>query len=147
MRSMVEGNGAMLSGSRKTVQKARQLRRTMSWPEIILWRRLRQRPAGFKFRRQHAAGRFILDFFCSEAKLAIEVDGLSHDMGDGPTRDQSRARWLEEQGVATVRFSASDVTRLPDGVVESIVAVCLQRGNPLHQLSAGPPPRFGEETL
>ena len=136
----------MLSGPRKTVAKARMLRRTMSWPEIILWRRLRQRPGGFKFRRQHPAGDFVLDFFCSEAMLAIEVDGMSHDMGTRPARDQDRDRWLEEQGVATLHFSAGQVTKLPDGVIESIIAVCLDRGHPLHHASRGPPPRSGEET-
>ncbi|HMI41864.1 MAG TPA: endonuclease domain-containing protein [Sphingomicrobium sp.] len=137
----------MLSGPRKTVTKARQLRRTMTWPEVILWRRLRQRPGGFKFRRQHPAGAFILDFYCAEARLAIEVDGMAHDMGGRPARDDNRARWLDEQGVATLRFSAGEMTKLPDGVVESIIAACLERGDPLHQLSAGPPPRSGEETL
>jgi very-short-patch-repair endonuclease len=137
----------MLSGPRKTVTKARQLRRTMSWPEVILWRRLRQRPGGFKFRRQHPAGSYILDFFCAEAKLAVEVDGMAHDLGGGPTRDESRARWLEEQGVTTLRFSAGEVTKLPDGVVESIIAACLDRSDPLHHATRGPPPRSGEETV
>ena len=137
----------MLSGPRKTVKKARQLRKTMSWPEVILWRRLRQRPGGFKFRRQHPAGAFILDFFCSEARLAIEIDGMSHDMGNRPDRDDERARWLRDQEVATLRFSAGEVTKLPDGVIERIVAACLERGDPLHHASRGPPPRSGEETL
>ena len=137
----------MLSGPRATVTKARKLRRTTTWPEIILWRRLRQRPEGFKFRRQHPAGAYVLDFFCSEARLAIEVDGIAHDMGAQPDRDQARDQWLKEQGVDTIRIAAGEVTRSPDSVVESIVGACLERSKPLHQLAAGPPPRSGEETL
>ena len=136
----------MLHGPPPTVERARKLRRAMSPPEVILWHRLRRRPGGLKFRRQHPAGPYVLDFFCSEARLAIEVDGISHEMGDRAERDENRRIWLEGRGVATLRVSASDVTRNPNQVVEWIVASCLQRSNPLHQPAAGPPPRPGEET-
>ncbi|WP_309662093.1 endonuclease domain-containing protein [Sphingomonas sp.] len=119
----------------------------MTWPEIILWRRLRQRPGGLKFRRQHPAGNYVLDFFCSDARLAIEVDGIGHDMGARPARDQARDRWLKDQGVDTIRIAAGDITRSPDSIVDSIVNACLDRRKPLHQLAAGPPPRAGEETI
>ena len=65
----------------KTVRKigrARQLRRSLSLPEAKLWTLLRTRPDGFKFRRQHPVGPYIVDFYCPEARLAIEVDGASH---------------------------------------------------------------------
>ena len=142
---MVEGN-SMIGGPRKTVVKARRLRRTMSPPEVILWHRLRHRPGGFKCRRQHPAGSYVLDFFCSEAKLVIEVDGIAHDFGDRPLSDQVRDKWLEEQNVAVLRIGAGDVTRTPEQVIEWIVARCVERGNPLHRSSSGPPPRSGEET-
>ncbi len=136
----------MLCGPKTTVKKARRLRRAMTAPEVILWHRLRRRPGGFKFRRQHPAGAFVLDFFCSEASLAIEVDGMAHDMGDNPAADARRGEWLRARGVEVLRVSAGDVTRSPDDVVETIVAACLARCNPLHQPAAGPPPRAGEET-
>ena len=136
----------MLAGPPSTVKKARKLRKEMSWPEVILWQRLRQRPAGFKFRRQHPAGSFILDFYCSEALLAIEVDGMAHEFDHRAGQDVARNDWLEQRGIITLRVSAGDVTRDPDGVAESIIAVCVERSNPLHQPSAGPPPRSGEET-
>jgi len=75
----------MLAGPRRTVKNARNLRRTMTMPEVALWARLRSRPDGFKFRRQHPAGRYVLDFFCNEARLAIEVDGASHEWAIGPS--------------------------------------------------------------
>jgi very-short-patch-repair endonuclease len=136
----------MLAGPRSTVAKARKLRKQMSWPEVIFWQRLRGRPSGLKFRRQHPAGPYVLDFFCSQALVAIEIDGLSHDLGLRPESDLRREEWLSERGIHVIRLSAAEVTRAPDAAAEAIVAACLDRCNPLHQPAAGPPPRSGEET-
>ena len=137
----------MLCGPEATVKKARRLRRTMTAPEVILWHRLRRRPGGFKFRRQHPAGPYVLDFFCSGARLAIELDGIAHEMGGRATGDAARDRWLDKQGVTTLRIPASAVARSADEVVEWIVASCIERCDPLHRPASpsGPPPRSGEE--
>ena len=74
----------MRATTKITVSKARKLRRAMSPPEAILWNVLRTRPADLTFRRQHPVGRYILDFYCPGARLAIEEDGVGHDMGDRP---------------------------------------------------------------
>ena len=66
----------MLTGPGATIGKARGLRRSLTLPEGLLWRELRKRPEGLKFRRQHPAGPFVLDFVCLQARLAIEVDGV-----------------------------------------------------------------------
>ncbi len=94
---------------RKTVKKARDLRRAMTPPEIHLWQYLRTRPNELRFRRQHPIGPYVLDFYCPAAKLAIEVDGAAHDMGNNPALDAARDAWLAEQGVATLRLPTSDV--------------------------------------
>lgn len=91
------------------VQKARELRRSPSPPESLLWQQLRQRPHGLKFRRQHPFGPFIADFYCPAVKLVIEVDGDSHDLGDRPALDAARDLWLREQGLRVLRFNAADV--------------------------------------
>lgn len=139
----------MLSGPRATVKKARKLRRAMSFPEVLLWQRLKLRPEGVKFRRQHPAGRYVLDFFCSEARTAVEVDGASHDMGARPEHDAVRDAWLREAGIEVVRVPAMDVVKNADGVADAIVRLCLDRAMPLHHLASrdGPPPRakLGEE--
>ena len=129
-----------------TIAKARKLRREMSLPEVLLWRALRLRPAGLKFRRQHASGRYILDFFCSDARLAIEIDGFAHTTGDRPERDRERDLWFRERGIATLRVPASAVLEDLCAAVERIVEVALGR-LPLHHPSGGPPPRdkLGEE--
>jgi very-short-patch-repair endonuclease len=106
------------------VLRARALRRNMTLPEGMLWRVLRQRPEGLKFRCQHPIGRFIVDFYCPAAKLVIEVDGMSHDMGDRPERDARRDTWLGEQNLRVVRFPASDVINNLQSVVTAILLAC-----------------------
>ena len=112
----------------------------MSLPEVKLWGELRRRPGGLRFRRQHPIGPYVLDFYCASAKLAVEVDGLAHDMGDRPERDRRRDEWLREQGITTLRLPAAEVLRDVGSVVQHIVRVCSM---PLHHQPAagGPPPQ------
>ncbi|MGC6328546.1 endonuclease domain-containing protein [Rhizorhabdus sp. FW153] len=134
----------MLTGPKRTIERARKLRKALSLPEVLLWKALRQRPRGWKFRRQHPAGPYVLDFYCAEARLAIEVDGIAHDMGDRPERDAVRDAWLAGQGVAVLRIPAGEVLRNADDAVRQIVSVCEAR-RPLHRPADGPPPRPGED--
>jgi very-short-patch-repair endonuclease len=60
-----------------TVRRAKRLRREMTPPEVYLWQHFRQQPDGIKIRRQHPFGPYIVDFFCAQAKLSIEVDGIA----------------------------------------------------------------------
>jgi very-short-patch-repair endonuclease len=86
-------------------QIARQLRRNQTDEEKEFWRALRGRQfAGFKFRRQHAVGGHILDFYCAEAKLDVELDGFQHGLPEGIQRDEAREQFLVEQGIVTLRF-------------------------------------------
>ena len=133
----------MLTGRGATVRRARMLRRSMTLPEVLLWQELRKRPSGFKFRRQHPAGPYILDFACLSAHLVIEVDGEAHDRAEIAAHDSMRDEWLSRQGFRTLRVPASQVLNDLDAIVRFIVeqAQC----QPLHQPAAGPPPRTGEE--
>ncbi|WP_254912878.1 endonuclease domain-containing protein [Novosphingobium sp. B 225] len=96
----------------------------MSLPEALLWNLLRGSPEGVSIRRQHSFGPYVLDFYCPQAKCAIEIDGIAHDMGDRPQRDALRAAWLEEQGIAVVRVPASEVLKSAQDVAEGIVRYC-----------------------
>ena len=88
-----------------SIQTARRLRREQTDEEKQLWRALRDhRFAGFKFRRQHPLGEFILDFYCADAKLDIELDGFQHGLPEGIQRDAAREKFLAEQGIETLRF-------------------------------------------
>ena len=127
MRSMVEGyvrRGLRVIDRNKTIVRARELRRSLSLPEGLLWQVLRQRPEGFKFRRQHPVGPYIADFYCPAAKLVIEIDGQSHDAGNRPIHDERRDEWLREQGLSVAHFSASDVMTAIDSVITGIVVAC-----------------------
>lgn len=114
----------------------------MSLPEVLLWQRLKGSPQGIAFRKQHPIGVYRADFYCAAAKLVIEVDGVAHDMGDRPERDVERTKRLEMQGYQILRIPASDVLRDADEAAQSIVSFAAR---PLHQPSAGPPPRAGED--
>jgi len=87
-------------------QIARELRRNQTDGEKQFWRALRgRRFAGFKFRRQHRVGDLhILDFYCAEAKLAVELDGPQHGHPEGIEHDKERERFLAEQGIETLRL-------------------------------------------
>ncbi len=117
----------MLNGHERTLRRARQLRTSMSIPELTLWKHLRQRPAGLKFRRQHPAGDYIVDFYCHAATLAVEVDDMSHDGAVAERRDAAKGAWLRSQGVRVIRVSAATVTRDVASAVEQIVACAVPR--------------------
>jgi very-short-patch-repair endonuclease len=112
----------MRRNANENILKARALRRSMTLPEGLLWQVLRQRPGGFKFRRQHPIGPFIVDFYCPVRHLAIEVDGASHNMGDNPDRDIRRDAYLRELGLRIVRFDAADVLHNMDAVAQTILS-------------------------
>src|SRR5690606_6917053 len=101
----------------------------MSLPEVLLWQRLKLRPGGLKFRRQHPAGRYVLDFYCHEARLIVEVDGIAHDMGDRPEGDKVRDAEYIAKGFQVVRIPASEVLRDPDEAAEAIGALGAARRN------------------
>jgi very-short-patch-repair endonuclease len=129
----------------------------MNLPETLLWKELRQRPGGFKFRRQHPAGRYILDFYCAAVRLAIEVDGIAHDGAVAAHRDEKRTANLRELHVATMRIPAKALLEDVPAAVSRIVVVCRERAEkmqrlkqvaiaqPLHHPADGPPPRSGED--
>ncbi|MEK6540709.1 MAG: DUF559 domain-containing protein [Pseudomonadota bacterium] len=110
-----------------TVKYAKRLRRELSKPEAMLWQLLRASPGGHKFRKQHPAGRFIIDFFYARANLAIEIDGYAHDTGDRPERDMRRDQWLADRRIDTLRIPAVDVLRNATAVADSIIAIVEER--------------------
>nr|WP_238401633.1 endonuclease domain-containing protein [Altererythrobacter sp. C41] len=96
----------------------------MSLPEALLWQELRRKAGEVRFRRQHPVGRYILDFYVASIRLAIEIDGEAHDMGDRPDQDIARDKWLRVQGIEVMRIPASDVLRDANEIADSIVRYC-----------------------
>ena len=126
----------------RTRLTAQRLRRELTLPEILLWLCLKgRRLNGLHFRKQHPVGPYILDFYCAEHRLAVEVDGELHALDDRPARDAIRDRWFAERGIATLRITARDVLASPDGAAGRILEYL--GAGPLRP--SGPPPPEGEE--
>ena len=105
--------------NRKLTSRAQELRKNMTKEERRLWYEyLCKYP--HRFRRQVTCGRFILDFYCAVAKLAVELDGSQHYTPEGQQYDRERSAFLNRQGICVLRFSNTDVlTNLP-GVCQAI---------------------------
>jgi very-short-patch-repair endonuclease len=113
-----------------TVERARRQRREMSLPEVLLWRLLKGKPMGVKFRKQHPVADFVVDFYCHSARTVFEIDGITHDMGDQPEFDEMRDQALASQGLQVVRIPAADVLRDPEAIAESMVRLCCEISSP-----------------
>ncbi|HWG06303.1 MAG TPA: endonuclease domain-containing protein [Beijerinckiaceae bacterium] len=127
-----------------TFKRARELRRKMTLPEVVLWQAVRKgRLAGLRIRRQHPIGPYILDFYCPSARLAIEVDGLVHDIAAQVRHDERRTAWLAERGVRILRIAAMDILkdeRLEGGLLDIEQAAAMA---PSGSLLSPPPPLRG----
>ena len=100
---------------------AREMRHPQTPAEATVWRTLRNRRCGYKFRRQHPVDRFIADFYCSIARLLIEIDGDSHFEVSQEEYDQARTEYLEELEYKVIRFTNNDVRYNINAVVDEIL--------------------------
>ncbi len=116
-----------LEGSLPSRSNAKRLRKQMTPPEIALWLALRTNDEGLPFRKQHAAGPYVLDFYCAPARLAIEVDGEAHNHGNRAERDAARDAWLVSQNIQVLRYPAREMLANLDDVVRQITSIALQR--------------------
>ena len=113
-----EGRG---EGGPRPVERARELRKRTTNAEALLWRSLRSRRFGrLKFRRQHPVGGYVLDFYCDEARLAIELDGGQHAMEKQSAVDEARTEELAKRGIRVLRFWSNDILQNLDGVLMRI---------------------------
>lgn len=116
-----------LTGGKTGLNNARRLRRQLTPPEIALWLALRNNAHGLRFRKQHPAGPYVLDFYCAPARLAVEVDGEAHSRGDRPERDAARDAWLIGEGVTVLHYPAREVLDNLEGVVRHILSSAAAR--------------------
>ena len=101
--------------------RIRELRQEATDAESLMWKLLRNRQlGGVKFRRQHPVGKYILDFYCFEFRLAVELDGGGHAEPSQARDDAERTQALEAQDIRVLRFWNSEVLGNPEGVLESI---------------------------
>jgi very-short-patch-repair endonuclease len=112
-----------------TLNRAKPLRRPMTPQELGLWLRVKNRQlGGFKFRRQHPIGPYILDFYCAQVRLAVEIDGQSHWSAEQERHDVRRDAYLLEIGIETLRLSAESLKR-PRAAAEQILEVLRDRAS------------------
>jgi very-short-patch-repair endonuclease len=103
------------------VERARELRKTQTTAEALLWELLRNRQLlGFKFRRQHQFGDYIADFYCHEAQLVIECDGRVHDPNEAWHHDQERDAYMIAQGLRVLRFPNERILSDTENILEEI---------------------------
>ena len=105
-------------------QFAQEMRQPQTPAEATLWRHLRNRNLEYKFRRHHAIEFFIIDFYCAEVKLCIEIDGESHLSKEQQEYDTARTEYLESLGRKVIRFTNNDVRYNIHAVVQSIIDTC-----------------------
>ena len=98
----------------------RELRNSMTPAEALLWRNLRRSQLGKKFRRQHSIGPYIVDFFCPECRVAVELDGAGPMTEFGAERDTQRTKFLERFNIRIIRIENRWVFENLEGVLEVI---------------------------
>jgi very-short-patch-repair endonuclease len=123
------------------LQAAREMRQPQTPAEATLWRALRDRALGYKFRRQHPIERFIVDFYCAQTKLCIEIDGAAHMDPDQRAYDLARTAYLEEMGYKVIRFTNDDVRYDLNGVIDKIIRTIEFSCNPLLREARARKPR------
>ncbi len=105
-------------------KRASELRKNMTGAEKVLWEELRRKQIlGKRFRRQHPIDKYIVDFFCHDAKLVIEVDGSIHNLQEQKESDTGRSEELEQLGLTVIRFTNEQVLNNPNSVKENIKQV------------------------
>jgi len=110
-----------LQGLKNNLNIRRKLRREMTLSEQKLWLKLRGKQfKSFKFRRQHGIGPYVVDFFCPEKKLAIEVDGDIHAFNKQMKREQTREEFLKGLGIKIIRYTNNDILKNIAGVMEDL---------------------------
>jgi very-short-patch-repair endonuclease len=120
------------------------MRQAMTPAEFALWQKLRSRNLeGLRFRRQAPLGPYIVDFFCPELKLVVEVDGGQHWRSHNARNDALRDAWMARQGIAVIRFSNGEVLDNTPGACDAILQAAIElRSNPSPKTAAASHRRF-----
>ena len=110
-----------------TIVRARNQRKSKNPLEAKLWTLLRNRRlGGLKFRRQQPVGPYVLDFYCSRSKLAIELDGSGHARASKAIRDVARDEIIRGLGIRLIRFWNSDLIKSENAVLERILEIAVE---------------------
>jgi very-short-patch-repair endonuclease len=106
---------------KKFFRRRKELRNSCTPQETLLWSKLKNSQIGFKFRRQHSIGGYIVDFYCPSKRLAIEIDGSQHFTKDNQEYDSIRTKFFEGLDIEVLRFTNAEINTNIDGVVQKII--------------------------
>ena len=109
-----------LGASKEIILKARMLRKKMTKTEKLFWERVRKKQLGQLFRRQHPMGIYIVDFYCHQSKLIIEIDGDYHNRSSQIEQDYWRDETLKNSGFKILRFTDQEVLMNLDQLIEIV---------------------------
>jgi very-short-patch-repair endonuclease len=104
-----------------------ELKRNATHEEKILWKYIRNDSLGVRFRRQYGVGRYIVDFYCPQLRIAVELDGNQHYTKEGLIYDANREAFMNDLGIKTLRFENRRVRENVEEVVEEIRSWVLKR--------------------
>ncbi|MGI0120019.1 endonuclease domain-containing protein [Zooshikella sp. RANM57] len=110
-----------MKNDKNSLTRRRVLRSNLTEPERRLWNALRKKQLRVKFRRQHGIGQYIVDFYCAERRLVIEVDGESHFTQEGMAYDDVRDTFLMSCGLKVLHFTNQQVMCELEGVLGRIL--------------------------
>ncbi len=108
-------------------ERAKELRENLTHAELVLWGYLKQRPLGYKFRRQHPLGIYIADFYCHSLLLVVELDGTVHQDAEVRIKDEQRQKHLEGDGLKVIRFTNHQVEKELETVIARLEEI-LRKG-------------------
>jgi leucyl-tRNA synthetase len=131
------------------LKRAREMRQSQTAAEATIWQHLQNRKLEYKFRRQHPVERFIIDFYCVELKLCIEVNGDTHLQPEQQEYDAARTEYLEAIGCTVIRFTNNDVRYNIHSVAQEIMNTCSELKLRKYSDTDHPSPNLsprGEET-
>ena len=128
-------------------EKRQELRNNATLPEKFLWKYIKGKQLGYRFRRQHSIGKYIADFYCPELHLNVEVDGRFHGEELMVERDAKRDVYFKSVGLITKRYRAQDILQNVQGVLDDLRVICdacasapHKDGNPSVFAEDGKPP-------
>jgi len=125
---MSKNKDSKIFNPKHTKAQRKYLRNNMTKAEVILWSKLKGRNLlGYKFRRQHGIGDYIVDFYCPELNLAVEIDGESHYTPKGQAHDEQRQNYLSNLDINTLRFTNPQIKKNLDGVIKKIISFVQQK--------------------
>ncbi len=111
-----------LHSDRKFLDRRRELRNNTTPQERILWSYLKNKQLACKFQRQHSIGPYIVDFYCAQKRLVIEIDGSQHSQTENQQYDKLRADYLKSAGCEIIRFWNNEINTNIEGVLMKITS-------------------------